>query len=313
MGQFKKKLLMIKRWSRILTGKSVTAVAQKEGTCFSVDKIKGYYNNLTGKVSSGTLLDDNGIPLTQISENEYVHFPIAVFQYGLGCYDLYLTTNKTNYLESFKKVCEWAVNQLREDGSWDSFSPIKSKLYTVSSMCQGEGASLLFRAYVAFNDDKYKQAALMAIDFMLKDISKNGVSIYEKDNLYLEEYPQSPQLSVLNGWIFSIFGLFDATKIDIKYKKYFDMTVNTLKKCLKIYDTGYWSYYDFSKRIASPAYHDLHIALLNVMYEITNVEDFKIYSDKFKFYQSKKAKKVRAIVKKFCQKITEKTDAIVVQ
>ena len=115
MGQFKKKLLMIKRWSRILTGKSVTAVAQKEGTCFSVDKIKGYYNNLTGKVSSGTLLDDNGIPLTQISENEYVHFPIAVFQYGLGCYDLYLTTNKTNYLESFKKVCEWAVNQLRED------------------------------------------------------------------------------------------------------------------------------------------------------------------------------------------------------
>ena len=313
MGQLKKKVLMVKRWSRILSGQSVTAVAQKEGTCYSIEKIEGYYNDLTGKVSSGTLLDNDGIPLTQISDNEFVHFPIAIFQYGLGCYDLFLQTKEEKFLKKFQLIANWAISNMRADGSWDSFSPIKSKLYTVSSMCQGEGASLLFRAYKVFDDEKYKASGFKAVDFMLKDINDGGVAVYEENALYLEEYPQTPRLSVLNGWIFSIFGLFDAVKLDEKYKEYFKKTVNSLISSLEKYDTGYWSYYDLSKRIASPAYHDLHIALFNVMYDITGKKEFKNYSDKFKTYQNKKSKKIKAIFKKACQKITEKTDAIVVQ
>ncbi len=313
MGQLKKKVLMLKRWLRILSGKSVTAVAQKEGICYSVEKIEGYYNDLTGKVSSGTLLDKDGIPLTQISDNEFVHFPIAIFQYGLGCYDLFLQTKDEKFLEKFRLIVDWAVSNMEIDGSWDSFSPLKSKMYTVSSMCQGEGASLMFRAYKAFDDERYKECGFKAIDFMLKDINDGGVAAYEGNTLYLEEYPQTPRLSVLNGWIFSVFGLFDAMKLDEKYKDYFEKTVDSLVISLKEYDAGYWSYYDLSKRIASPAYHDLHIALLNVMYDITNKREFKIFRDKFKIYQNKKRKKMKAIIKKAWQKMVEKTDAIVVQ
>lgn len=313
MGQLKKKVLMAKRWLRMLSGQSVTAIAQKEGKCYSIEKIEGYYNDLTGKVSSGTLLDDEGIPITQVSNNEFVHFPIAIFQYGLGCYDLFLKTQEDVYIKKFQLIANWAVSNIREDGSWDSFSPIKSKLYTVSSMCQGEGASLLFRAYKVFDDEKYKTIGFKAVDFMLKDINDGGVAVYKENELYLEEYPQTPRLSVLNGWIFSIFGLFDAVKLDEKYKEHFIKTVNSLISTLEEYNTGYWSYYDLSKRIASPAYHDLHIALLNVMYDITGRIEFKNYSEKFKNYQNKKSKKIKAILKKAYQKITEKTDAIVVQ
>ena len=61
------------------------------------NEIKGYYNDLTNKVSDATFLDENGIPLNTTIANVEAYFPISIFQYGLGLYDLFLSTNDNKY------------------------------------------------------------------------------------------------------------------------------------------------------------------------------------------------------------------------
>ena len=310
----RKKTALVRRWIRIAAGRSVTAVKQDAGKHYSRNEINGYYNDLTLKVSKGTMLSSDGIPLSEIAGGEKVHFPIAVFQYGLACFDLFLDARTPEHLDIFRRIADWALQMQRGNGSWDAFGPMKSSKYTVSSMCQGEGASLLFRAGKEFNDDKYTAAAFKAIDLMLCSIEDGGTSVYEDGGLFLEEYPQKPRRSVLNGWIFSAFGLYDASLMEpAKYKGAFFQTVDTICSRLIEYDNGYWSMYDALGKIASPAYHELHIALLTVLYDLTEREELLNYRNKFVQYNLKKRNRIRAILNKFCQKISEDTDVVTVQ
>ena len=312
-NQIQMKMKMFQRWLRILNGTSVTAIHQGIGKCYNKTEMKGYYNDLTGKVGCGTLLDSDGIPVTQIAKNEFVYFPIAVFQYGLGCYDRYLLSGGQDMIQGLIATADWAVSGMRTDGSWDCFSPLRSEKYTVSSMGQGEGASLLFRAYKHTGRQIYLDAAFRAIDFMLLDIQQGGTAVYEEENLFLEEYPQTPRRSVLNGWIFSLFGLFDASLYDSSRMTLFEKSARTLVAVLNQYDNGYWSLYDLEGRIASPAYHDVHISLLRAMGDLSGFLEFQTVADRFEGYKAAFWGPKRALVMKVIQKLTEHSEAVVLQ
>lgn len=315
MGQVAQKLTMLKRWAKIVSGKTAVAVDQGQGQAYEIGSLAGYYNDLTGKVTDSTLLDEGGIPLSVIAGGERVHFPIAIFQYGLGCYDLsILKPNEAErHLASLRACADWAVETQREDGSWDAFGPIGSARNTVSSMAQGEGCSMLLRVHAAFGDIRYREAALKAASFMLLDMDKGGVSAYDGDELFLEEYPQRPRRSVMNGWIFSLFGLYDAALVDERFEDPFKRSAETLAKHLDDYDAGYWTYYDLEHRIASPAYHKLHIAQLRAMADLTGDVRFTANADVYERYQGSSNNRRKAIFKKALQKLTEKSDAVIVQ
>lgn len=302
-NQLSQKIAMFKRWAKILGGKTAVAVEQGPSKYFSTTEIAGYYNDLTGKVSSNTLLDDNGIPLPVTAGGDKTHFPTAIFQYGLGCYDLYLGNADKQMLCRFMRCAAWALDAKRADGSWDAFGAIGSMRYGISSMVQGEGASVLLRAYSQTDDVRYLLVAKQAIDFMLQPFEKGGPAFYIGDDLFLEEYPQIPHRSVLNGWIFSLFGIYDLNLIDTWYKAIFYKTTQTLSVYLSHYDAGFWSYYDLEKRIASPAYHKLHIALLQVMAKLTGNCVFLQAAQKFANYQLNPINRLRAIIIKIVQKL----------
>ena len=315
MSQFSQKVTMVKRWAKMLSGKTAVAVEQGIGRAYEVGELAGYYNDLTGKVGPQTLLDENGVPLSVIAGGEKVHFPIAVFQYGLGCNDLALvdTSSAEPALNSLRTCSDWALSSQRSDGSWDTFGPIKSAKYSVSSMAQGEGCSMLLRAHAIFGEERYLDGALRAADFMLVDIKQGGVAFHEEDGLYLEEYPQVPRRSVMNGWIFSLFGLYDASLVEPRFKPAFELSSVTLARHLDDYDSGYWSLYDLERRIASPAYHQLHIAQLRAMADLTSDARFGSKAGKYEAYLSKPFNKKKAIAKKALQKLAEKSDAVIVQ
>lgn len=315
MGQLSQKTALAKRWVKIVSGKTEVAVEQGRGKVYEVGRIAGYYNDLTGKVSPNTLLDNQGVPLSLIAGGAKVHFPIAIFQYALGCYDLSIVNpvDCESILESFRGCADWALCSQRADGSWDAFGPIGSEKYTVSSMAQGEGCSMLLRASIAFKDDRYLEAALRVADFMLTDINIGGVSSHEDGELFLEEYPQNPRRSVLNGWIFSLFGLYDASLVDKRFSDPFSQSLSTLASHLSDYDTGYWSYYDLEKRIASPAYHSLHVAQLKALTDLSGNESFMEMANTYEQYQRHSGNRLRAIAKKAVQKLSEKSDAVVIQ
>lgn len=86
---------MIQKWLRMLRHDSVLHVEQAEGQYYSVSEIAGYYNNFCGKIQNTKNFDTAGIPQNIAShgnDREQVYFPIAIFQYGLGAYDLWLET-----------------------------------------------------------------------------------------------------------------------------------------------------------------------------------------------------------------------------
>lgn len=293
----------IKKWFRMLTGKSLLHVEQGIGKAFVPGKLEGYYNDLTNKVLlDPKTLEDKELPKMQNEKGKYVVFATTIFQYGLGCYDLILLNGDLKYIEQFKKCVDWAIDNQDEKGGWDisSFAGKKSKY---GAMAQGEGASLLLRAYLYYKNKVYFDGAKKAIDLMLMPLEQGGTSRYSDNELYLMEFMDLP--CVLNGWIFSQFGLYDFLLVcnDQKYQELYDQSLNTMKKHLHDYDNGYWSKYDEGKMIASPFYHKLHISQLSA---ISMIDNDRIWTDclnTFIKYQTKWWNRKRAFIKKAFQKM----------
>ena len=295
----------VKKWTKMLTGKSVLHVDQGVGRNYKKDAIAGYYNDLTEKVTKSNL-GDGRLPVSSNEKNKAYYFPIAIFQYGLGAYDLYLQTGNKRYLKMVKDTADWAVKNQDENGGWDCFHDDGEK-NSYSAMGQGEGISLLARAYVALDRGEYLESIKKASSCMIKSIDDGGTMLCNNTGIVFKEFPEKPV--VLNGWIFSIFGLYDYLLLfprDRKIKATYEKSLKTLKNRICTFDLGYWSKYDDCQKIASPFYHKLHVSLLTALYDLTAVEVFYEYARKFDDYNSKKINKMRAFVEKSFQKLMER-------
>ena len=213
----------------MLTGKSVWHVNQDIGKCFSKEEIRGYYNNMTEKVlKMPELLDSEELPKLNLEGGKFTVFPVAIFQYGLGAYDLFLQSNEPRYERKFMQCVRWAMNHIDDKGRWNNFSHYCPD-YPYGAMAQGEGASLLIRGYKHTGNDEFLKAALEAIDFMLLSVEDGGTTKYHEDDAFLMEYTFKGM--VLNGSIFSWWGLYDyvvATDDNGRYKQMLEVTLQTL-------------------------------------------------------------------------------------
>lgn len=173
-------------------------------------------------------------------------------------------------------------------------------------MAQGEGVSLLIRAYNETNDERYMTSFKRAMAFMLKSFEKGGPTLYNSDGVFLYECPKDPL--ILNGWIFSFWGLWDYCLTipgDVNAKNVLDETLDTMVKWLPRFDLSYWSMYEDGKRICSPFYHKLHVAQLNVMFDLTGREEFKYYANRWNKFQRNWCFRKVAFIKKAIEKILE--------
>lgn len=290
----------------MLSGNSVHHVNQNEGKYYVENGVEGYYNNLTEKVSRFGLKDAS-IPTSFVDTGEEIYFSIEIFQYGLASYDLYLASGKkdNSMLEKVIACANWGVDNQQKDGAWVTFA-YENPDYPYSAMAQGEGVSLLIRAFKETNDDKYMNCLKKAMTFMLTPFEKGGPTLYNSNGVFLYECPKDPL--ILNGWIFSFWGLWDyclTLPEDKNAKEVLDKTLSTMVKWLPKFDLSYWSMYEDGKRICSPFYHKLHIAQLNVMYDLTGQEAFKYYAERWDKFQHNWLYRKVAFVKKAVQKIME--------
>ena len=290
----------------MITGKSVWHVNQDIGKFFSKNEIRGSYNNRTEKVlKMPELLDSEELPKLNLEGGKYTVFPVAIFQYGLGAYDLFLKTNETRYEKKFMQCVNWAMEYMDKKGRWNNFSHYCPD-FPYGAMAQGEGVSLLIRGYKHTGNGGFLEAAQKAIDFMLLPIEKGGTTKYEGGDAYLLEYTFKGM--VLNGSIFSWWGLYDfvlATKDNGKYQNMLETTLQTLVRVLPKFRCSYWSMYSLDRLIASPFYHNLHIAQMQAMYELTGEPLFDEYAKRWIGQQKKYIYKALAFVRKVCQKIVE--------
>lgn len=290
----------------MLTGKSVWHVNQDLGKHFTKNEVVGYYNNMKEKVTKmPELLSSNDLPKLNIENGNFVHFPVAIFQYGLGAWDLYIETKDEIYVRKFMQCANWAIEHQDEQGRWNNFFYIFPDT-PYGAMAQGEATSLLIRAYKYTNDDIYLNAAKRAIDYMLQPMTKGGVTEYNADDVIFREYTNQP--TVMNGWIFAWWGLYDYIQVDENieyYKEILDKSLNSLIKYLPRFKCSYWSIYSLDGKMASPFYHNLHIAQMQAMYELTGKNIFKEYAEDWTKQQKNPINKCVAFTKKAWQKIIE--------
>ena len=202
------------------------------------------------------------------------------------------------------RYAEWAIQNQESNGAWRTFT-YKRPDQIYSAMAQGEALSLLVRAHKVFGDERYIESAKKAKRFMMISTEKGGTTVYKDGKIYLYEYVNEAQ--VLNGWIFSAWGLFDYAKYfkdDIALREW-QNTVDAMAEKLPVYDCSFWSMYNDGKGLANPFYHKLHIAQLNTMYDLTGIDVFRKYSEIFTSYQNKSWNRIRAFLFKVWQKTIE--------
>lgn len=291
-----------KKWIKRYLLKNKKALMQGVGQFYSVNEIKGYYNDLREKVVNGPSLADYEIPQYYKDNGEKFTFSIGVMQYGLASYDLFLETGEQKHLNKMFLCADWAVSNQKENGGWETFSHLYPN-HPYSAMAQGEGVSLLLRAHKESKNEKYLSAANKAVYFMLVPTDQGGVCISNGKDLIFKEYTERP--IVMNGWIFAVWGLFDYVKAvnDPKIGAAYEKSLATLERYIPHYDLGYWTRYDYSDRIAAPFYHKLHIDQFTVMYDITKHDIFKIYKNKFIKYQHSFLCRNKAFLIKAFQKL----------
>lgn len=154
-------------------------------------------------------------------------------------------------------------------------------------MGQGHAISVLMRAYHHSGGDiQYLQAAVAGLQPFRVPSSQGGVfaSFLGKYSWY-EEYPTHPPSFVLNGFIYSLLGLYDLmTVAPAAYSKeaagLFKQGMVALKAMLPLYDLGSGTSYDLrhftlgvAPNIARWDYHTTHV---NQLLLLTTLDDANI-------------------------------------
>jgi hypothetical protein len=236
----------------------------------------GYYNELSHKALVHGSPDGALAALRETTRDRRVVHPVAITQLGLGAWQLSLSD--PGWLRALRPIAEWLADDLDDQGRLVFLfrMPHTYELEPpwISSMAQGEAVSLFLRCASVLNDHSFVAAAAHAVAPLLDpDL---GLIASTAEGPVLQEYPTDPPAHVLNGWLFSLWGLYDMAvagrsepRLSAAARTAFDDGVDALERRLPLYETAHsWSQYDLYpyKRsvtnIASPFYHRLHIAQL---------------------------------------------------
>ena len=280
-----------------------------------------YYMNFAEKAKFPGPFDSDGIPMLDYKGDIGLQYnPNAVAQYGLGHYDLFLDTQDPVHSEIFLKQADWFVKDLRvidgDIGLWEYKFDFEYheglKAPWRSALAQGQGISVLLRAYSLTQDEKYLAVAAKAFKSFEHGIDEpGGVTYVDADGYtWLEELIFEPPTHVLNGFIWALWGVYDyylLTK-DEKALGLFRECVRTLECKIAEYDIGFWSVYHLLptklKMVVSPYYQRLHIVQLQAMGRLTGKKIFNKYADRWEHYYSKWHFRYLAFVWKVLFKLT---------
>lgn len=307
-------LRLLLRWWQILLGRSYYHQAQGVGKAFKPGELEGYFNDLTGKTKWNGETDIEGIPLNTLINGRKIYFATTIVQKALGHWDCWLLNEDEFHKKEFLKLCHWLIIHQDENGGWPLWTETGLNFSSpYSAMTQGECISAFVRAWKITGNPDFASCAEMSLKLLLKPVEEGGTAIYDGDNLFLEELPLTDYNSILNGWVFALFGLYDFWLAfnDENAKNAFLRSLKTLKKYLPYYDCGYWSYYDLNKNLASSFYHNLHISQL---FSLSMIDDDPVileYRNRWIKYHAKLSNRFKAFIVKSIQKLQSVGEGVI--
>jgi heparosan-N-sulfate-glucuronate 5-epimerase len=241
------------------------------------------------------LLDAAGVPLTDVGGGRQVYDTITISQYALALHDLYQHDRQEVHAQKFAIQLEAVVARIEREGEWRGFlihqwTNLKyRRLRTpwVSALAQGMAISVLLRGYRLWSHENLLKEAEAVFRAMARPIETGGVRAADRcGHLWFEEYPLTPPVHVLNGFIFALWGVLDFARVtgDPDARKWWSEGIETLKAHIPDFDSGFWSLYDLRYReLASLHYHaNIHPPQLEAMYALTGERIFLQYARRWR-------------------------------
>jgi len=284
------------------------------------DELDQYYMSFHHKAEYEGSYDKKGIPQLNYQGDIGIQYnPIAIAQWSLGNYNLWKKNNAEENYRKFIKGADWLNDNLNlsQDNvyvwqhcfDWVYKENLINPWY--SGLAQGQGLSVLCRAYRVTDDNQYLDSIEKVYQSFLIDVKNGGITFTDQDrNIWIEEYiMKNNPTHILNGFIWGLWGIYDywlLTKNN-DIRKLFDKYVKTLEYNIDKYDIGDWSLYELSNlninMRSSIFYHRLHIVQLEILFNITKIKKFEVMSNNWNNYLNKKFNVVKATIMKILFKI----------
>ncbi|MGC9363745.1 MAG: D-glucuronyl C5-epimerase family protein [Fidelibacterota bacterium] len=247
--------------------------------------------------------DENGIPVNKtyidVTDKEYVYFPISIGQMGLAVFHTYLQTQSEKDKQRFLKFADWfcdnvetsvefgarwltdvALPQYKNPGPW------------ASAFSQARAMNILLRAYQLTGKPSYAELAEKALVPFTKSAQAGGVTSFTEWGPFYEEYTAEVPTLVLNGNVFALLGLYDFIRVfpeNTLARKLYNDGVNTLINILPEYDLGFWSRYNYCRADWHPgidpatiSYQRLHQVQMRLLHQLTGNQIFHDYAVLFR-------------------------------
>lgn len=256
-----------------------------------------YLGYSTTRYSTGgrIKLDSDGYPMINYNGAFYYN-PVTISQYALAEYSRG-TGPSNRFIPAANKLLTLQDSKGGFLYPFEFANYINGEMYEpgwTSGMAQGQALSVLARAFHLTKEPKYLAAGSAALEFMVLDRELGGTGTTLADlnpsldrYPFIMQYPQTPAVYTLNGYMFSLLGLHDwaALTKSSKSKALFEKHVKTLLKILPYFDIGGFTAYDLgfivhpkmkdgSARLphVSATYHLMHIDLLWALHSATSEE-----------------------------------------
>lgn len=241
--------------------------------------------------------DEQGIVQIEHGEEKSIQYnPVTIAQYALANYEQYLLTQEDKYKTTFLTQAEYLRNNfdvIDEDmvGFPYHFPMASYGLEPVwySGMAQGQVISVLARAYLLTHDETILLLIEKVNNFMLYPVSEGGTLTYTPEgNVWIEEYPSKEPSLVLNGFVLSVLGIYDYTRLfpeDSEVYQIYSSLLKSLKESLKYYDTGSWLKYGRLKgNLVSRPYMKFQVRQMKQLFAVTNDSYFDSIATKWESY-----------------------------
>jgi heparosan-N-sulfate-glucuronate 5-epimerase len=258
---------------------------QPPGRFFDDRSVRGYFIDFSAKTVS---------PSARTPE---LLTPADVAQLALGWWERGLAGDRsaqTKFFDVCQRLQEGA-HRCNDRLCWPYLVPVpKYRLQPpwYSALAQGQIGSVFVRAHLATGRDEYAESAKAALAPLSEDGSSD-LLILTPAGPILEEAPSRPPSHILNGWIYAVWGLWDAHigLGDRRAETTMRASLECLRRMVDRYDMGWWTRYSLLEGpvadVAHPFYHRLHVDQLEVLYRLTGFSEFRDAGRRWCEYESR--------------------------
>jgi glycogen(starch) synthase len=227
------------------------------------------------------ILDAGGVPQKVYRLLGAQYNPLFVAWWGLHHLERAARQPDGGHLDVFLTQLAWlkANAVVRGDGAivWPCYfdwqeGRARLRAPWISAMYQGVVISALVRGYRVTGDVKLLDLALGGTRVFELDVDGGGVRSRADGRTLYEEYPAFPLPRVLDGFLFSLLGLYDLSvqTNDPGVRRLFDEGLEGLVAHLSWWDyRGKWSWYGSHRYLCPPHYHALNRTLLSILHRVT--------------------------------------------